>query len=118
MSKTVTLEEAKAVIAAFHKEETRKRVAENRALIGKFFKYRNSYGSGEKWWLYVAVTGVDGGGTPTGWRFQRTSNDTVEIERKTWLSGVPNGGYQEITARAFWAEARKLRALLVGQLSA
>ena len=31
-----------------------------KALVGKCFKYRNSYGSGDAWWIYVEVVGHDG----------------------------------------------------------
>lgn len=114
----IELEAAKAVIAAHYAAEVQQRIAEHRPLIGKFFRHRNSYGGDrKKWWLYIAVTGVDDGGVPTGWTFQHTSGDVVQIERVTWLSGVPHNGYQAISARSFWREAAALRVLLIDQLS-
>ena len=39
--------------------DDKKRKEENQALIGKYFKFHNSYGSGEKWWLYAKVVYAD-----------------------------------------------------------
>lgn len=29
-----------------------------KALVGKYFKYSNSYGNGTRWWLYIRIAGV------------------------------------------------------------
>jgi hypothetical protein len=40
--------------------ERRKELRENRKLVGKCFKYHNSYGHGEKWWLYKRILDARG----------------------------------------------------------
>lgn len=108
---TITLEEARAVIAAHHDEELRQKVEASQQYVGRFYRYRNSSGGGrEKWWLYVAVTGVDELGVPRGWQFQVIPNpDVVQIHTDT-AAYVWSGGYEEITAAEFSREAYKLAA--------
>lgn len=31
----------------------------NSPLVGRYFKYRNTYGFGESWWLYLKVIGLE-----------------------------------------------------------
>ena len=66
-----------------------------RKLIGRCFKYLNSYGSGEKWWLYVKVVSLNE--SDLSFRtveFQHTSLKRVEIEyeRVCNFGGVPRFG--------------------------
>jgi hypothetical protein len=105
----MSLEEAQAVIAAHRDEELRQKIARSQQYVGRFYRYRNSSSlDRERWWLYVAVTGVDEGGTPSGWQFQVIPNpDVIQIATETPVY-VWGGGYEEITPLAFWNAARKL----------
>lgn len=40
------------------KIEDKESLKEKQKLLGKCFKYRNSSGSGEKWWTYIKVVAV------------------------------------------------------------
>lgn len=77
---------------------------QNKKLIGKTYKYRNSYGGGEEgWWLYVQIVGVDGTSLLTD-NFEYTSHNKVEISQETrscyYGSGLDNS-YQEIPLKEF-----------------
>lgn len=54
------------------------RIAKNTPLIGKAFKYNNSYGSGESWWLYALIVRLDDNGWPICLIFQATSDSRHE----------------------------------------
>ena len=75
---------------------------ENKVLLGKCFKYRNSYGSGEKWWLYRKVVSV-GDWDVTVISAQDCNNGTIEIIKETHsASGYKIGGYHtEISLEEF-----------------
>lgn len=52
-------------------------------LIGKCFKYANSYGNGsDQWWLYTKVTGVSDNGDMAGISFQDDGNGRLTVETK------------------------------------
>lgn len=99
----ITVEEARAVIAEHQKEEQSKKAEEVRRLyVGRFFRYRNSYGElREKWWLYAHVTGVDQFGHPIGVEFQDDGQGKLELRHDTSLITVPSPGWSEITAEEF-----------------
>ena len=79
--------------AKLHKIESSRRISYNRKLVGKCFKYLNSYGGDSaKWWLYVRVT--RGGVSATCIEFQRTSMDIFEMRANHWFS--KNDGHIEI----------------------
>lgn len=80
----------------------------NAALVGRCFRYRNSYSCPEpweKWWLYVKVTGVRGNYLET-FRFQDDLQGHIEIESQSWSS--PNLVGEEITLEEFQAEWQNL----------
>lgn len=116
---SMTLEAARAVIAAHAEAENKQKVAAASRHIGHFFRFRNSYGGDhKKWWLYVAVTGVQSWGAPCGWSFQRTSADEADVRlsnEETFY--IDSGGYQEIDATEFWAQAAALSATLAKRLA-
>lgn len=92
-------------------EDARKR-AEYKKLLGKCFKYRNSYGSGSPdWWLYVRVIGGDGY-WPKCFQFQLTSHGEIIIAEKEHSVSVgrDDRGYTEITRKEFdraWAQMKR-----------
>lgn len=84
-------------------EETENMKA-SKALVGKFFKYRNSYSCpkpNEYWWLYTTVTGVTEEGNPLAWNFQKDIYGKVEVESDMFRPSL-SSGYTEISAQEFW----------------
>ena len=78
-------------------EEGKKRLKTHRALIGQYFKFSNSYGSGDEWWEYVEVVGADEGSVHIR-KFAKTSHDQIQIEteersyyhsRSNWIKITP-----------------------------
>lgn len=69
--------EAQEALWAIEEKERAKRSA---TLVGKCFRYLNSYGSGDRWWLYARVISVGDGGYLTTFSFQTTCNDEIQIE--------------------------------------
>jgi hypothetical protein len=85
-------------------------------LIGKCYKYRNSYGSGERWWLYKKVVGISGTMLKT-LEFQITSYDEkgkAEIEESHCYGDMT--GCVEITKDEWNAEWTKI-AIRVSELA-
>ena len=89
-----------------HDIETEEATKKNAGLVGKCFKYSNSYGGGsERWWLYSEILGVDGNYFKT-LAFQECEYGTITIETKEC-----SGGHLqevEITKRVFDAQFRLL----------
>lgn len=84
------------------------RKAQHKLLLGKCFRFRNSYGSGEQWWLYARVDGV-GGHWPMVFTFQVTSQDEIIVKCKD-SSHVGGDSWFPITRREFdreWAKVQK-----------
>lgn len=78
--------------------EARERKAEHEKLLGKCFKYLNSYGSSRpSWWLYAKVTGTDGY-WPRTLTFQVTCDREIIVKEKDTHSGMgkPGNGWIEI----------------------
>lgn len=112
----ITLEQAQAVIRADRDARCAARAIEARKLIGRFFKFRNSYGSARKWWLYAAPRVVDDDGSVSGLSFQRTHDGRIEVRCADYLT-VGDVDWTEITSSEFWAVAAQLRVELVGRLT-
>jgi hypothetical protein len=115
----ISLQEAQAVIDAHREKERRADREKKRLYIGRYFRYRNSYGASEEtWWLYGMVTGVSDSGYLTGLSFQQTSRRNIELQDDDRLMTIPTG-WEEIEAAEFWAAADVVRAsvlkLLQGQ---
>lgn len=56
-------------------------IPELKESVGRCFKYRNSYGAGESWWLYVKILSVNE--KTMSFKvveFQQTSMDIIEIK--------------------------------------
>ena len=89
--------------------QAKRRAEENRPLLGKCFKYRNSYGGDrEKWWLYIKVTKVSARGEMSGLQFQTDCHNKLEIEFAHRIPINLSGGYVPITQGEF---NRALRAV-------
>lgn len=104
-----TLEELDAEIAklsgAKSKITTALRKEENAKLIGKAFRYQNSYGGDEprkRWWLYVKLTSMDKDGWLNGVKAQRDCDGRINIEPETFITyHLIHEGYQPITEAAW-----------------
>lgn len=120
MKHEITLEQAQAVVNAHREAEFAAKIKATRKLVGRFFKYRNSYGTGDKWWLYAHATEVDSLGRILGLSFQHTSQDIIEIELKTsaiGIGGVITAGWEEIEPSEFWEAAAQIRTEVRHRLS-
>lgn len=95
-----------------------------KAFIGKCFKYRNSFGTGKKWWLYIKVTDIKKGsvyavhdGSPScrynGFSFQTDSygNMSIEKERNGYFHSLGNQISQAEFTRAFNKVKAKINKL-------
>ncbi len=58
MNKEQLLEQRAVIDARLRAIEVQERLKNGKELIGKCLRYRNSYGSGESWWLYSQVLGL------------------------------------------------------------
>ena len=69
----------------------------NKKLIGKCFKYENSYGFGDKWWLYTYIIGVsESSDTLTVLTVQDDKGGVVEIKKETRMASSYYKGNSEI----------------------
>lgn len=112
MKQDITLEQAQAVVNAHREAEFAAKIKASRKLIGRCFKYRNTYGTGDKWWLYALATEVDSLGRLLGLSFQHTSHDAIEIELKSsaiGIGGVITAGWTEIKPTEFWEAAAQIK---------
>jgi hypothetical protein len=97
-----------------YEAEQKRRRATNAKTVGKCFAYRNSYGDGEEWWLYLMITGIDDNGCLQGIQLQHTANDSVEFKSIDWMGWPPSkaDGYQPISHAIFNQNYTRLLALL------
>lgn len=91
-----------------NKYEAIEKVKQNQKFVGKCFKI-NSYGSSEKWPLYILPTGITSSGNLTAFLFERTSHDEINIRVSVdkW-AGIYLMG-KEISKEEFleaWAELK------------
>lgn len=102
---------------AFWKAEAAERDKTNATLVGKCFKYRNSSGGTEKWWLYVKITAVDDGNL-RAFKFQQYSNGEIHIHSSDFIypgrSLTEDGGYIKINAAEYNREWAKLHTIIAG----
>jgi hypothetical protein len=80
------------------------RDAENKALIGKCFRYRNSYSlpktERDYWWTYRKVTALGAHGRLRYFEFQTDKNGAITIE-PTGSFGTVSGGWSPIPEAQF-----------------
>ena len=87
----------------------------NQALVGKFFKFRNSYSCPEPheyWWLYMAVTGLSDEGNPLTWNFSKDIYGKIDVEVDQLPPPSVSSGYIEIKAKEFYKAYESLMAEL------
>lgn len=90
------------------------RYARNKALLGKAFKYRNSYSCPEKrgnyWWLYAKVVKVDQDGHLMVFMFQTDKYGNVDIKPSEHRYHMDD--YTGISASEFHKAWGRLRLLI------
>ena len=87
-------------------EEAQKQ-EQNSKYVGRCFKFNNSYGSGERWYLYARI--IDAGDYwPTGVTFQHTSSDTIEIRTDKGMTSLES--WEEISLAEYQAAWKQIMA--------
>lgn len=81
----------------------------NEKLVGKCFRYENSYSATEKWWMYTCVTGIAADGRLLGSTCQQATSGQITFENE-WLSEHILSGSSEISLAEYRLEARLLIA--------
>jgi len=96
--------QARAVNQKLHAIRDAERYAENEALVGKTFRYRNNYSCPEKpsdyWWLYARVQGIDSSGYLTVFCFETDKYGAVKISTDKYRFHM-NDGYQPVSVAKF-----------------
>lgn len=93
-------------------------------MLGKCFKYHNSYGGDyERWWLYAKVVAIDEKKyNITVVEFQRTSMEKIEVQlnKKTVFNGRlffgEDSGYYPITRSEYNSAAKNLKKFIIEKL--
>lgn len=87
--------EAGALQARLWEAERLERIRASLARLGACYKFHNSYGRDEQWWLYVRIVDVDDHGWPVVFKFQTRHNGSIEIEPRALGSAVnESDGYK------------------------
>lgn len=106
--------EARNQLDAIERKEAFKH---NKQYVGRFFKYRNNYGSGcPGWWLYVAVVGIDRNAQLIALQFQRTSKGIFELRPRRDFFHISEG-YKEITQEEFFEACMAFCKAFYGSLN-
>ena len=94
-----------------HKIRILKDIPKAISLVGKCFKYRNSFGSSQPpWWFYIRITGRDGISLLFNC-FQEDANDHVEFEygKSGYVEQFSHpSNYLPITAKEYFTAEKKL----------
>lgn len=84
-----------------------------RKLIGKCFKFHNSYSGNERWWLYITITGMGRGTFCDAFQFETTSQGEHQTKVKNWFSHASaqtGSGYlpcSRVEFDAAWSDFKK-----------
>ena len=97
------------------KIETKQKIQENQQFIRRYFKFRNSYSSDEKWWMYSYVRSIDKDGNCIGWSFQDDKNGRITINIQEIWYGC-HAFEKEISRKEFYQAWAKILDKLPGRL--
>lgn len=106
--------QAAAVRDALWKIEAAELAEAGKALVGKYFTYRNCYScpktEADYWPLYLRIDGCDKDGVLRGVSFQTDSNGDVRVEYRmpSVRMFVPPSGYKPSSRRQFNAAFARL----------
>jgi hypothetical protein len=102
-------DELKKIIAEARNQldtiESKRIGAINKRLLGKCYRFRNSYSSDSKWWLYLKCVSVNGRELTTI-QFEKDCYGKIEITQEKFRFSLSDS-YQEITQDHFeqaWKE--------------
>jgi len=56
------------------------KAAERARHVGKCFRFRNSYGGSDRWWMYGIITHIDTMNNLRGWTIQHTPHNVIELD--------------------------------------
>ena len=85
--------------------EEKRLIKKRLPMVGKCFKFLNSYGSDKKWWLYIKVLRLDGVHF-IYFMFEKTSSGMIKIVPEEF--GYLGEEYEEIPCYIFDAEWQEL----------
>lgn len=78
------------------------KISTNLKLIGKCYKFRNSYSQSEKWWLYIKIVGIEKDGDLIIHKFQKDNYGRIEIESETtWSDFEGDNDYIPISEKEY-----------------
>lgn len=88
--------------AKLYEIEKTERDEKNASLMGKCVRYRNSYGSDERWWLYGKILRSEDGDLIIH-QFETTSRGEISIkpEYRRYYSSLETGGWESISREKF-----------------
>jgi len=93
--------------------ESREIAAANNKIIGNCYRFSNSYGSGDRWWLYGKVIAVEGGDI-TMFKFQKTAHGQIEIEARYMEYARITSGWEQIAEAKFQKAWRAIANEIAG----
>ena len=93
------MEMAKEARNVIWEAEAREKAEAARPFVGRAFRYRNSYGGDEGWWLYALAIST-GGATIHIIEVEEDCYGRLEIKEDTWHER-PLDGYREIPLTEF-----------------
>lgn len=93
--------------------DDKRRLEANREMVGKCFKYHNTYGGDRKWWLYAKVTKA-GRYWPEAFTFQNTTRGFEVVIEKGFSSNI---GYIEISEAEYSRALAQFKAKLLRALT-
>ena len=88
--------------------EKQNRIQTNKKLIGKCFKTKNCYSSGEEWDLFIKIIGVSKEGFPVIEDFQKTIFDVIEFDKYKEIVDIKWFDADEINPRIYEKEKKKI----------
>lgn len=89
-----TIQRAREELNSIERAEN---IKKNTALVGKCFRFWNSYGGDEHWWLYIKIIGLDDTGNLKAFLFHEHKRFECWIETHFFLSSA----HQQISAKYF-----------------
>ena len=99
----ITEKKILAQAAAIRERENAKKLRESvdqlRKLVGRCFRYRNSYGCGDTkgpWWTWMRIESVDADGGFRALSFEVDNSGRITVKPNEWSMSLLEG-YKEVT---------------------
>lgn len=100
------------------KEEEQVASAVSKSLVGRCYKYHNSYSNQERWWMYLKVLTAKGTWLRVE-RIQRDCNNMITYQPNDLLhsfDGTMIGEYIEITPKAYESAKNRIGGYIVNSV--